>query len=282
LPEKTPIIALTANAVSGMRDMFLREGFDDYISKPIELVKLDSILARWIPDRKKRRIIGGVNTGKVRADAPSFKAIPGLDRARGVAMTGGTEAGYRKVLAQFRKDAAERLSIFAAPPGEAAGELIAINAHAIKSAAGTIGAAELSAEAAILEEAGKTGDAEKINGILPRFFTHLAELVEAIGKALEEGGETDMKGEQATGISGKQEEGADAMLRSPLLALKEALEAKNMREIDRLFGELEKITGDAKDREAIDAISDMALLGEYQAAIESVNIMLHKAERHES
>jgi signal transduction histidine kinase/ActR/RegA family two-component response regulator len=48
-----PIIALTANAVSGMKEMFLEKGFNDYISKPIEISRLDEVMERWVPKEKQ-------------------------------------------------------------------------------------------------------------------------------------------------------------------------------------------------------------------------------------
>jgi signal transduction histidine kinase/ActR/RegA family two-component response regulator len=48
-----PIIALTANAVSGMREMFLEKGFDDYLSKPIEIAKMNEVMVRWLPPEKR-------------------------------------------------------------------------------------------------------------------------------------------------------------------------------------------------------------------------------------
>ena len=51
--EKLPIIALTANAMSGMREVFLENGFDDFLSKPIEISKLDKLIEQWVPEDKR-------------------------------------------------------------------------------------------------------------------------------------------------------------------------------------------------------------------------------------
>jgi two-component system, sensor histidine kinase and response regulator len=52
--DRIPVIALTANAVSGAREMFLEAGFDEYISKPIELDKFDKVLREYLPEEKLR------------------------------------------------------------------------------------------------------------------------------------------------------------------------------------------------------------------------------------
>ena len=49
-----PIIALTANAVSGTKEMFLKHGFNDFLSKPIDTIKLNTILEKWIPEEKRQ------------------------------------------------------------------------------------------------------------------------------------------------------------------------------------------------------------------------------------
>ncbi|MDR2604356.1 MAG: response regulator [Desulfovibrio sp.] len=51
-----PVVALTANAVSGMREMFLANGFNDFLAKPIDVRELDAVLARWIPAGKRREV----------------------------------------------------------------------------------------------------------------------------------------------------------------------------------------------------------------------------------
>jgi len=48
-----PIVALTANTIVGMKEMFLQNGFSDFLAKPIEVAKLNSILAKWIPKEKQ-------------------------------------------------------------------------------------------------------------------------------------------------------------------------------------------------------------------------------------
>jgi CheY-like chemotaxis protein/nitrogen-specific signal transduction histidine kinase len=277
--QQTPIVALTANAISGMKEMFLEQGFNDYVSKPIEIARLDEIMSRWIPAGKRIKTgSGGIK--RDRFDGRTEIVVPGVDVRRGINMTGGTEAGYRKALSQFRKDAAKRLPVFSVVP--AAPELadFAAQAHAIKGAAGTIGAAELSEKAAILEQAGKVGDTEKITQALPGFRALLAELVEAIGKALEEECEQlAVSSGDLAADGGEQREDAGAMLRSSLLALKAALEAKRMREIDRLLGELEGTAADSETREAIDAIADMTLVGEYAEAVMAIDETLRVSLR---
>jgi len=52
--KDVPIIALTADAVSGIKEMFLRNGFNDFLSKPIDTIKLNTVLEKWIPREKQQ------------------------------------------------------------------------------------------------------------------------------------------------------------------------------------------------------------------------------------
>jgi len=52
-----PIVALTANAMSGQAEMFRENGFDEFVSKPIDIHQLDSILIKFIRDRKPQEVI---------------------------------------------------------------------------------------------------------------------------------------------------------------------------------------------------------------------------------
>jgi len=56
--SELPIIALTANAISGIKEMFLANGFNDFLSKPIDTIKLNAILAKWLPKEKQEKLDG--------------------------------------------------------------------------------------------------------------------------------------------------------------------------------------------------------------------------------
>ncbi|MDR1929454.1 MAG: response regulator [Treponema sp.] len=56
-PSGIPIIALTANTIAGMKEMFLSKGFNDFLSKPIEIAKLNEIMENWIPQSKQQKEI---------------------------------------------------------------------------------------------------------------------------------------------------------------------------------------------------------------------------------
>ena len=265
--QRLPIVVLTANAITGMKDIFLKTGFNDYISKPIEIVKLDEVIARWIPAEKQ--IKAGKEIKREAFSGESGIVIPNVDTQKGITMTGGTEAGYRKVLAQFYKDAEERLPLLQDPPEPDALPQFVTQVHALKSASATIGAAEVSAEAAALEAAGKDGNIAAIREGLSAFYEHLTELVEGIGNVMEVG-RKEKSGEMQTGNT------AEETVFNLLSLLKTALEEKNMKEIDKLLEELEKTAADAETLETINTVSDKTLLGEYQAAITMLDELLRK------
>ncbi len=72
VPKNTPIIVMTANAISGARDEYIALGFDDYISKPLDVNVLESILEKWLPkDKIEYRNIGDKNAKTANQDSTS-------------------------------------------------------------------------------------------------------------------------------------------------------------------------------------------------------------------
>jgi len=203
--RQIPIIALTANAVVGMREMFIKNGFNDFISKPVDVSKLDEILDRWIPAEKKARNneqltisneqLAMSNEGQDNlpdknthssflTPHSSLFSIPNVDTAKGIAMLRGNLALYKKVLSMFCKDADERLEKLQTMPEADTLPSFIIHVHSLKSASASIGAQDVSSHAAGLEAAGKAADMVFIREHLPDFTVQLAELEKNIRAAV--------------------------------------------------------------------------------------------------
>lgn len=155
-----PIVALTANAMKGVREEFLRSGFNDYVSKPIELERLDDVLRAWIPEDKQKAPALPVALLS-EAIPEDLQDLPGIDVARGMSYCGTGEA-YRKTLFLFREQIPGRRRRIRQAWEEARWEDYVIEVHSLKSAARWIGAMELGDQAEVLEMAGRSRDLSKI------------------------------------------------------------------------------------------------------------------------
>jgi HPt (histidine-containing phosphotransfer) domain-containing protein len=243
-----------------MKELFLKNGFNDYLSKPIEIAALDEMIRKWIPREKqiKTRAVTKQET-LVGTDL----VISGVDVGKGITMTGGTEAGYRKVLAQFYRDVCERLPLLEDVPGKEGLAVFTAQAHALKGATAVIGAVDLSAEAAVLEAAGKTGDTAAIRKGLPEFYKRLKKTVESIQIALEARGR-EMASSAGGAISSPEE------LEPQFSALKKALEGGDIETADQLLDELKGKALDETTREIVETLSNQALMIEFEAALKTL------------
>jgi signal transduction histidine kinase/CheY-like chemotaxis protein len=272
--NRTPIIALTANAVVGMREMFIENGFNDFISKPIDVSKMNEILDHWIPEEKKEKETESVNgdlslTPQVGSSVPLLPVIAGVNTAKGISMTGGTLSSYMQVLSIFCKDAKDRMPLLqktleANQPSAETMSLFVTNVHALKSALASLGAGEISAQATKLEAAGKEPNTAFIKEHLPVFTRELEELVRNIEKTLEQK-EPENKSDSSLPIAN-----------SPLFKeLAEALKSQNAANIDSILEELNKKTQDSKTKTALEKISDNVLMTEFNNALKIIEELLN-------
>ena len=190
--EPAPIIALTANAVSGMREMFLEKGFNDFLAKPIDLALLDKVLNEWVGDKKKPEILQQANK-EIPPESPSLDSvsedsgagslpvISGIDTAKGLKMTGNKKNFYIKILRLFCKEIKEKLSLLQT---STEATIVINQIHSIKGISGSIGADALSARAAELEVAGKAGNTAFVYENLAGFVEQIEELERNINNAL--------------------------------------------------------------------------------------------------
>ncbi|MDR2050982.1 MAG: transporter substrate-binding domain-containing protein [Deltaproteobacteria bacterium] len=280
-----PIVVLTANVVSGMKEMFLKNGFSDFLSKPINTLKLDAVLRQWLPPGKRRGALGdasGRASGPAgpapeyeRGEGPAsslvqpgsrLPVIAGLDVGIGVARVGGSHNLYLELLAVFRVDAEACLARIAEDPDETSLQAFITQVHAAKSALANIGAEELSREAALLEKAGNEADMPLIREKLPAFREELASLAARIGAA------------SAPDSEPAADEGRDIApaVDEYLEQLRTALETLDAGAMDAALARLQALPLPVKLRVIVDETAMYILTAEFEKAAASVASLLER------
>ena len=160
-----PVVALTANAVAGQADIFLLNGFDDFVSKPIDIRALNAVLNKYIRDRhhsEHSEQDGDDKPAEEEAadniiDIFGLDYVAGLDAQRGLDIFGGDMESYASALKSFIKNAPEIIDRLRGVTEENLPEY-AVNIHGLKSISGWICADGIHANAIELEKLAKDGD----------------------------------------------------------------------------------------------------------------------------
>ncbi|UQZ90153.1 histidine kinase [Deltaproteobacteria bacterium Smac51] len=181
-----PIVALTANAISGVREMYLENGLNDFLPKPIEAPELYSMLMRWIPAEKRVRAVDDSDHSAAQAASREHSSredtpvIAGLDTSTAIDRIGGDQSLYMELIDIFRVDGRERITSLEnfLSSGDVKGYTICV--HALKGALGSIGARDLSMMASELERAGSSGDNRYIKNNSASFLNNLEDLIDVI------------------------------------------------------------------------------------------------------
>ena len=173
LDNNVPIVALTANAMSSAKQMFLSEGFDGFVSKPIEIEELERVLKQVLPksllsfeyeDEEGNSYIGEEEkeeTKEAIIKEPEKKTLAEklegskIDVEAGLKYCLGDEEFYNTLLIQFANEASEKIPALMDFYEQKDWGNYEIIVHALKSTSKMIGAMELSEEALKLEKAAK-------------------------------------------------------------------------------------------------------------------------------
>jgi signal transduction histidine kinase/CheY-like chemotaxis protein len=258
-----PIIALTANAVVGAKDMFLKNGFNDFLSKPIEMAKLDVILARWIPLEKQKKTLIKTKYRK----GTAIIEIEGIDTKIGIARVGGEPNKYLQTLAIFLQDGKEKSTEMKKALNADDIAMYVICVHAMKSALTNIGALNLSMMAKNLENAGRTNDLQYIQSQNGTFISDLETMLANIAKALDTHSN---RSNVATAVA--------AEIKIELVALKAAIDNLDPAAIKVAVKNLQPFVQSEGIGSSVREMLMHILVGEYSEAADLIDVVTKKID----
>lgn len=196
-------IAFTANAVSGAREMFLREGFDDFLSKPVDAHELDRVLRKVLPKSRIQFVdikdTANSESSESKPDSPAKKDEITLLREAGINTAAALDycrkdpQFYIQLLRKFVTDADGKAKDINKSYENEDYANYRIMVHALKSSAKMMGADSLSQSAKDMEEAAKESNAEYVKANHDKLMDEYAQTVKlissSIGVVTEESGE---------------------------------------------------------------------------------------------
>ena len=164
-----PIVALTANTIKGAKELFLENGFTDFIAKPIDVLQLNAQLLQYIRDKQSPEVL---------ETARAMSANPH-------AVAQSESVLSEKIVLSFIRDAKKALEIMQQflllkNPSAADIKPLTIQAHGMKSALANIQKYILSETAKTIEDAGKQGDVQTIIAHTPDFIKAVQGIIEEL------------------------------------------------------------------------------------------------------
>jgi CheY-like chemotaxis protein len=160
-----PVVALTANSASGQESVFISTGFDAFLSKPIDPIKLNNVLNKYIRDKQAPELL-------VEARIEMVKSLDEKRRQRKETVNAG-------LVAMFIRDAERAIRAMETYTKDNLEDYV-INLHAMKSALGIMRETALSEWAMSLEEAGRAADMQVIDKETPVFIRALKDVVQKL------------------------------------------------------------------------------------------------------
>jgi signal transduction histidine kinase/DNA-binding response OmpR family regulator len=246
---KNPVVALTANALAGQAEVFMRNGFDGFISKPIDIRQLNATMNRLIRDKYPSEVIEAAQKEKAALTKKneSSSAPQQIDPQLAEIFTRDAEKAAAILKTILEKNTKTESDI----------QSYVINVHAMKSALANIGEKELSTVALRLEQAGRD---KNISVMLSETHNFIEEMRKVILK-----------------IKPKEEENTedtqDALvyLRDKLKIIRQACEAFDKKTSKNTLAELREKTWSHKTKELINLIADQLLHSDFDKTIALVD-----------
>ncbi len=249
---ETPVVCLTANAISGAREYYLNEGFDDYLSKPVETSKLEEMLFKYLP-KDKIIIIRSEDDGASKEEIPEeLKVLEGNDRISiesGLANSGSIDA-YIPLIKVFYDSVDDRTDEIELYYAQNDIKDYTIKVHALKSSARLIGAMQLGEDAQRLEDAGKAGDIDYIREHHREFIDECIEIKILLRPVY--------LAQNASDDDSDKPPADESMMKGFYDRIRQAAEDMDCTAIEEAFEELDGYAVPADEKEKYDSLKKMA------------------------
>ena len=162
--SRIPIIAMTANAMKGDREMCLEVGMDDYVSKPVNPDELLNVLSRWV----EKRFTPGADSESAPAPPAPSSEILDLEHLRSMAKLGEAsgEDILNKLIEKFFSDTPQRLSSLQEILAKGNASAIEQQAHSLKGSSSNLGSRRMAEICERLEQCAREGQIEEAEEML--------------------------------------------------------------------------------------------------------------------
>jgi CheY-like chemotaxis protein len=250
LGYKEPIVALTANAVAGQADIFLQNGFDEFISKPIDIRQLNAVLNKLVRDKQPPEVIAAA-----RANSNTKELVL-------------TSQADRLLLESFIRDTRKALGTIGElylETGEEAMTKYTVFVHGMKNPLFNVGEKELSELALSLEKAGRERNTDIIKRQTPEFLEKLQVVLKTFEAKLE----------QANSDNNTEDIDIEK-LRSKLSEIKEMCAEYNRKGVLDALAEIKNCPADT--RVFLDAIKKYVFNSDFEEAEEDIATYLANLE----
>ncbi len=225
-----PIIALTANAIVGVRELFINEGMNDFLAKPIEINNLNEILLKWIPKNKQESVkVSDVQNESCNTDKKIIE-IDEVDTVSGLRLLDNNYDDYIDILKTFLLDGLKKKLSLNEHFKNNNIDAFRIEIHAVKSASATIGALKIFEQARLLELAAIENDMVFLRQNVREFLDDFEVVLDNIGNYVNE-----LNDEDEAKIVGDI-----SMLQEKLRDLTDAVYYVDIEIIDKVLEELFK------------------------------------------
>lgn len=175
-----PIVAMTAQALTGDREKSLEAGMNDHITKPIDPDRLFTALVKWIQPKKRPGTPPPLAEKTSTVESPEIKNMPGLNISEGLARVAGNQVLYGKLLQDFAEEFRPMVSKLHQLVNDNRLDDMTALVHGAKGVSGNLGANDLNAAATALEKAIKNGDPVLMRNQIHRFEKELKTVLHSI------------------------------------------------------------------------------------------------------